>query len=142
MPQPPQNFSVTSFEVLFPQTGTLDCMVCLTPQFFLLVYPHANVGPPAPPPAALPAPVLHLLPCCESSLLQLPVCAPPTSLDECFFSNSLVFGLPYSSIFWQFWLFLCLNLLLSFFWLCMEAKCIYLCLHLDQKSGSVVLMGC
>ena len=30
--------------------------------------------------------------------------------------------------------FLFLNLLLSFFWLCKEAKYIYLCLHLDQKS--------
>ena len=27
------------------------------------------------------------------------------SLDECFFFNSLVVGLPYSLIFWQFWLF-------------------------------------
>ena len=30
--------------------------------------------------------------------------------------------------------FLFLNLLLSFFWLCEEAKCIYLCLHLGWKS--------
>ena len=30
--------------------------------------------------------------------------------------------------------FLFLNLLLSFFWLCEEAKCIYLRLHLGQKS--------
>ena len=28
-----------------------------------------------------------------------------------------------------------LNFLLSFFWLCEEAKCIYLCLHLGQKSS-------
>ena len=31
--------------------------------------------------------------------------------------------------------FLFLNLLLSFFWLCDEAKCIYLCLHLDWQSN-------
>ena len=32
--------------------------------------------------------------------------APPASLDECFsIINSLVVGLPYSSIFCQFWLF-------------------------------------
>ena len=31
--------------------------------------------------------------------------------------------------------FLFLNLLLSFFWLCEEAKCIYLHLHLGQKSN-------
>ena len=30
---------------------------------------------------------------------------PLTSLNEIFFFNSLVVGLPYSSIFWQFWLF-------------------------------------
>ena len=30
--------------------------------------------------------------------------------------------------------FLFLNLLLSFFWLCEEVKCIYLCLHLGWKS--------
>ncbi|KAF6119881.1 hypothetical protein HJG60_010264 [Phyllostomus discolor] len=27
----------------------------------------------------------------------------PTSRDECFFCNSLVFGLLYNLIFWQFW---------------------------------------
>ena len=30
--------------------------------------------------------------------------APPASLDECFFFNSLVVGLLYSAIFWLFWL--------------------------------------
>ena len=34
------------FEALFPQTGALGCKVCFAPQLFLLVYPHANVGPP------------------------------------------------------------------------------------------------
>ena len=42
---------------------------------------------------------------CESSPPWLPISAPPTSLDECFFFNSLVIRLPYSSIFWKFWLF-------------------------------------
>ena len=55
----------------------------------------------------LPCPplVLQPPPCCESSPPQLPVSAPPTSLDDCFFFNSLVVRLPFSSIFWQFWLF-------------------------------------
>ena len=66
-------------------------MVCLAPQLFLLVYPHANVGLPTLPP------------CWESSLPRLPVSAPPTGLDECFF-NFLVLRHPYSVIFWQFWL--------------------------------------
>ena len=48
--------------------------------------------------------VLQLPPCCVSSLPQLPVSAPPTGLDECFFFNSLIVRLPYSSIFCQFWL--------------------------------------
>ena len=46
-------------------------------------------------------------PCYVSTLPQLPISTPPTSMNECFFFNSLVVGLPYSSIFWQFWLFFC-----------------------------------
>ena len=58
--------------------------------------------------------ICQLPPCCRvhqqppyhvCSLPQLPVSVPPTSLDECVFFNSLIVGLPYSSIFWQFWLF-------------------------------------
>ena len=55
----------------------------------------------------------------------LPVSAPPTGLDECFFFISLVVGLPYSLISCQFWLFFVFKLL-SFFWLCEEAQCVYL----------------
>ena len=47
----------------------------------------------------------QLLPCHLSSLPWLPFFTPSTCLDECFFFNSLVVGLPYSSIFCQFWLF-------------------------------------
>ena len=57
-------------------------------------------------PHPLPGSILQPPPCRMFSLPQLPVSAPPTSLDECFFFNSLVVGLPHSSIFWQFWLFL------------------------------------
>ena len=95
-------------------------MVYLAPQLFLPVYLHVHVGLPTPPAAAL----------LKYSLPWLPISTPSTCLDECFFFNSLVLGLPYSSIFWQFWLFLFLNLLLSFFWLCEEAQCVYLHLHL------------
>ena len=54
-----------------------------------------------------PAPALHTW---SAALLRflytwLPISAPPTSLDECFF-NSLVPRLPCSLIFWQFWLFI------------------------------------
>ena len=54
LPRPPQVFSVRDFEALFPSAGTLGCMVCLAPQLFLLVYPHANVGLPSLPATALP----------------------------------------------------------------------------------------
>ena len=93
---PPRFLQSEVFEALFPHTGTWGCAVCFTPQLFLLVYPHTNVGQPS----------LHAATSTVwSSLLWLPVFAPPSSLNECFFFNSLVVGLPYSSIFWQFWLF-------------------------------------
>ena len=142
------------FEALFPCAGALGCVVCFIPPTFLLVYLCSNVGPQGPPAttlwglpaAAWPAPFNNLPPCwvhqppsChESSPPWLPVSAPPTSLDECFFFISLVVGLPYSLIFCQFWLFFVLKLFLSFFWLCEEAQCIYLHLHLGQKSVCLV----
>ena len=45
----------------------------------------------------------------------------------------MVVVLPYSSIFCQLLFFLFFNLLLSF-WLCKEAQCVYLRLHLGWKS--------
>ena len=54
--QPPQTFSVRGFEALFPHTGNLGCTVCLVPQLFFSVYPHANVEPPALPVSTLPGP--------------------------------------------------------------------------------------
>ena len=102
--QPPQNFTARGFEALFPLTGTLGCTVCLAPQF-LSAYPHAYVGLPSPSAATFS----HIL--CP----QLPVPALPTNLDECFFFNSFV-GLPYSSIFWQFWLFFAFKLVVVLLW--------------------------
>ena len=107
------------FEALFPLAGALGCKVC-RPVHQLL---------PCPPAAPLPTPfhnpplcwVCQPLPYCESCPPQLPVSTPPTCLNECFFFISLVVGLPYSSIFSQFWLIFVFKLLLSFFWLCEEA---------------------
>ena len=65
------------------------------------------------------------------SLPQLPASAPPTSLDECFFFTPWLLDfhtVQFSGISGCFWF---LNLLS--FWLCEEAQCIYLRLHLDQK---------
>ena len=75
-----------------------------------------NVGPQGLLVVALPAPFVPqsaaLLGLPATTLkqvlsTQLPVSTPPTGLDECVFFNSLVVGLPYSSIFCQFWLFFC-----------------------------------
>ena len=125
-------------EALFPHAGTLDCAVCHLVHQLLPCWPAAAL------PTPLHNPQLRWVrqppPCRESSLPSClsppdcPVSAPPTGLDECFFFISLVVRLPYSSIFCQFWLFFAFNLLLSFFWLCGEAQCVYLCLHLARKS--------
>ena len=137
------------FEALFPRTGALFCTVCSPPLLFLLVYLCVNVGSWGLsavslwglPAAALPTRLHNPSPrwvrqpplCRESSLPWLPVSAPPTGMDKCFFFISLVVGLPYSLIFCQFWLFFVFKLLLSFFWLCEEAQCVYLRLHLGRK---------
>ena len=125
------------FEALFCCAGTLGCAVCLIPQLFLPVYLCVNVGSRGLLAAAWPFP-FHNLPLAGSmshhlAVPQLPISASPTSLDECFFFISLVVGLPYSSIFCQFWVFFVFKLLLSFFWLCEEAQCVYLRLHLGWK---------
>ena len=88
-------------------------------------------------------------------LLHQPICNPPQS-SSCLLAMSLSARLPISTLqlVWMIvssltplWsdfytvrfscssgYFLSLNLLLSFFWLCNEAKFIYLCLHLGRKS--------
>ena len=63
--------------------------------------PHVNVGPPLPPPLLLPLPLhatLHSL--CPSSTF-------PTHQDKYGFFKSLIVRLPYSLIFWQFWVYFC-----------------------------------
>ena len=126
-------FSVRGFEGLFPCTGTWGCVVCLAPQLFLLVYPHSNVGLPGPPATASPT---------QSSSRYLAMCplhtgCPSPPLLQVWINLSSV--IPWL---WDFHTvrfsghsgyFLFLNLLLSFFWLCEEAKCIYQCLHLCWK---------
>ena len=137
------------FEALFPCTGALDCTVCFAPPPFFPVYLHANVGPWGLLDEAWPAPfhnppphwVHQRLPSCKSSLPQLPISTPPTGLDECFFFISLVVGLPYSLIFCHFWLFFVYKLLLSFFWLCEVAQCVYLCLHLGWKLWVICFLN-
>ena len=122
-----------SFEALFPQDRVLGCVVCHPAHQLLPRRPAVTLPTPLhnPPPRWVHQPP----PCCQSSLPGwLPISTPPTGLDDCVFFNSLVVGLPYSLIFCQFWLFFVFKLLLSFFWLCKEAQCVYLHLHLGRKS--------
>ena len=154
-PWPPQEFSVRSFEALFPCTRTLGCEVCLIPQLLLPVYLPETVGlnpqstawlgPQSAawlvlPAATLPAIYSLAHPVPPATALPQVLFAPPTGLDECFFFNSLVVGLPYSSIFWQLWLSLVFKLL-SFFWLCEEAQCVHLHLHLGRKSETLFIIA-
>ena len=105
--QLPQVFTVRGFEALFPHAGMLGCSVYLAPHLFLLVYLHTNVEPPGP---------LH--PSCPSPLL-LPVWMNVSSLTVWLsdFHTVQFSGSSGCSLF--------LNWLLSFFWLCEEAQCIY-----------------
>ena len=64
---------------------------------------HANVGPPGPPATTSPTQSSSRSLPCHASPPQLLFFNPPTILNECFLFNSLVVGLPYSLIFWQFW---------------------------------------
>ena len=126
--QPPQVFSVRGlrlyFPVLDPGLCSLSCALVVPPGLSTCKWGTSLSAS-----------------CClaMSPICLVPVSTPPTGLDECFFFNSLVVGLPYHLIFCWFWLFF-LNLLLSFFWLCEEAQCVYLRLHLDQKSDHSFLM--
>ena len=115
-----------SFEALFSCPGTLGCTVCLEPQLFLAAYLPTNVRPPVLPAATSPAQVLQPPPCCKSS--------PPFLLVWMNVSSTLWlsdFHIVRFSVSSDCFLFL--NLL-SFFWLCRETQCIYLCLHLCRKS--------
>ena len=124
----------------------MGCAVYFAPQPFFPVYLCVNVGLRGLLAVALPALFIpqsaslwvHL--CCRSPVhpscpgyLSLP---PLTGRDECFFFISLVVRLPYGSIFCQFWLFFVFKLLFSFFWLCEEAQCVYLHLHLGSQLHS------
>ena len=111
-PQPPQVFSVRDFEALFPQPGTLGCMVCVVPQFFLLVYPHANVGPPSLPATASPDLPSAASPTGSSScrLAACPLCPSCLSLPllPVWMNVSLTsWLLDFHTVWflWQFWLF-------------------------------------
>ena len=123
------------FEAFFPWAGVLGCVVCFAPLPLLPIYLCMNVGLQGAS-CSLACPIHSTIchvsgsGCCNACpLLWLPICTPPTGLDECFFFLSLVVGLLCGSVFCQFWLFF-VFILFFFFWLCKEVQCVYLCLHL------------
>ena len=81
--------SLSCSPVVPPGLSTSKCGIAPSASHCL-----ARPSPHGPPAATL----LHVL-------SFLPNSTPPTSLSDCFFFNSLVVGLPYSSICWHFWLF-------------------------------------
>ena len=109
LPHPPMVFTARSYEALFswPWNPGLRGLaghagMARSPGVPPSLYPpQVNVGPPIPQAvstAALLQPPHHIL------------AAPFTCLDECFFFKSLVVRLPYSLVFWQFWLYFVLRL--------------------------------
>ena len=135
----PEDFTARRFEALFPRAGTLGCAVYLLPscssQFICM---HMWDRPVCQYPPCCTSPPTATLPCVPSTLAAhlcplLPVSAPPTSLKECFFFNSLVVWLPYSSILWQLWLFFVLKFAVVLLLVVQIGK-VYLCLHLGWKS--------
>ena len=79
-------------------------------------------------------PLTNFYPCgCGTSTFHF--CAPPTSLDECGFFNSVVVRLPFSLIS-ERWLFYILVVILM--WLCKEVSHVCLLCHLNQKSLGLV----
>ena len=109
--------------IYLPDAGTLGGAVWrgagiahsqgITSIFYL---PHVNVGALMP---ILPPP-LHTTPHLLAFPPYLHVSTPPPHLDECGFFKSLVVGLPYSSIFWQFWMLFVLRFHCNSFYSCIR----------------------
>ena len=102
-PQPPQIFLVRGFEALFPPHWNRG----LHGLFRFPVVPPGLSACKCGTTCSASRCITQSLSCCFA---RGPLCptachAPPTGLNECFFFNSLVVGLPYSSIFCQFWWF-------------------------------------
>ena len=139
LPQPPPVFSIRDLRLYFPALELWVAWSLSLPRHSSwFIYARMwGLRVCQSPPCGVHQPP----PCHESSLPRLPLSAPPTGLDECFFFISLVVGLPYSSIFCQFWLFFVFKLL-SFFWLCEEAQCVYLHLLLGWTLSVLTCFIC
>ena len=133
------------FEALFPCAGTLGCTVFLLPScsswFICMWMWDCPVHNPPPGwvhqlPSCLPCPPAPPFPrssqpgCPSPPLLPVGMdvsCLSPWLLDF----HTVLFSVSSGCC-------LFLNLLLSF-WLCKEAKCVYLCLHLGWKFKKIIL---
>ena len=74
--------------------------------------------------------------CVSSPLHQsLPISAPLTCLDECGFFK--VVRLPYSSVFWPFWVLFVLRFSCNSLWLCKEVKSVST--YASILTGSLLL---
>ena len=103
LPQPPQVFPVRDLRLYFPALEPwVGRSVLLSRCSSLFIHMQMWDCPLC---QHLPTPVLQQPPWHQSSPPELLISTPPTGLNECFFFNSLVVRLPYSSIFWQFWVF-------------------------------------
>ena len=134
LPQSPKIFTARSFEYLVSCTETLGFAVCLTPQLFSPACPHMNVGLSGQP--ASHWPLWFAIFSCHTSSLPLSLPFLPVWMNI-----SLT---PWLSDFHAVWFsgrsvffFFSRNWLLSFFWLCKEAKLLYLCLHLGWWGSSL-----
>ena len=103
----PHTYPAPLSNKLSSETGSFPCL-CYphrTPQ--LKVLSPCIPSHLAPPLLSHPAALLWVL------STWLPVSAPPTCLDECFF-NSFIVGIPWTLILWQFWLFIVFQLVVIF----------------------------
>ena len=139
-PLPPYILQPEVLRLFFFHAGTLGFAVCHALQLFPLAYLHSNVGPPGPP--AITSPTWSFSCCLALCPLHPSFPSPPllpvwknvpltpwfSDLHTVQFSDS-------SGCF-----FVVVLNWLGFF-VCKEAKCIYLCLCLDQKSLHCTLNG-
>ena len=134
-PQPPQALTARGSEALSAWHWNPGLHGLSHSWWLLSVYLHINVGPSALPASVLPAQSSSH---CLAVQPLHPACPSPPILSVWMNVSSLT---PWFSDFHTVRLsgrsgcLLFLNLLFSFFWLCKEAKCIYLCLHPGQKTS-------
>ena len=135
-PSPPGVFN-QRFEALFSRSGALGCALCFTPPL-ILWFICVQCGAAGSASILIACPI-HSTICHISGSCSIASSSPPLLLvwmNVSFLSPWLSdFDTVRFSV--SSGCFLFLNLLL-FFWLFEEAQCVYLCLHLGQKSPGAI----